>query len=333
MDGSKDLNPYQVKTKGVSEEPKWKQATIEGNASDLDEVNTASQSLSAVHNSIRAPLSDFSNLESLITNEAPRGTVLRQEPNYSAVGKPDAKPIEQALPSFVERLKLTENGLKKGFNNATKTWSAIESKLDSKKLNPVGKEIGYGVVIRPEWVGSDESKYPVVDGVPVNVNKPITDRQAVGLLENAMGEKLDQLKGEYKEIEKLGANSQIFWLDFAYNAGVSAIKGSSSKPHKMYQYLKAGQPAAAALETFNYWNANGIPLRGLHDRRIKAWNQMASAEGLPLVTDYEWGSGGSTVYFSDNFDESDGVPHMTGKNVRRYLSSKITTPTKRYKGD
>ncbi len=402
MDNSKDLNPYQVKTGGSSEVPKWKQATIEEEALDDYEVDTAIQELSYFHHSIRAPLSDFSRLDNLINareqqvpsmeehtpelgiedtnheqpiapieesneaisaplntiedvnevlsnqpllqeknpdvsrqdvNEPPVSITAKQQPAYSAIGKPDASPVEKELPKFVERLKLTENGLKKGFNNSTKMWSAIESKLDSKELNPTGKEIGYGVVIRPEWVGDDESKYPIVDGVPVDVNKPITDRQAVGLLENVMCEKLNELKKAYKEISELPPSSQMLWLDFAYNAGTGAIKGNGSKPNKMYQYLKEGKPIAAALETFNYWNANGVPLRGLHDRRIKAWNQMAKAEGLPLVTEYEWGSGGSTVYFNDMFSEADGVLDMVGKSSKRYLSSKITSPTKRYKGE
>lgn len=237
---------------------------------------------------------------------------------------PQFPDLPTANSDYIEQVKVHENSTKEGFKDGK--FYPINSAEGKGTLNPSGQEIGYGILVKPEWLGTDESKYPVVDGVPVDVRGGITEEQATALVNDIVTAKQTELFDAYPDIGKMTTPLKMYWTDFTYNGGVGAIKKNPSA----LKALKAKQPVEAVIKTFNYWNTSGTPTRGLFKRRINSYNDMAKQMGLPLVTSYDWGDGKGVARFDSKFEKGEGADKFAGKDSIRFSSKGITTGATSY---
>ena len=170
--------------------------------------------------------------------------------------------------------------------------------------------IGYGIRVDSSWMTDDRKKWPVVDGVPVDVRQGITREQAKTMGTDILEESYDQAKkvlgtkwGDVTEREK------SFWADLTYNGG----KGAMKKNPKAMTAAKKGHGVEAMIKTLDYIGVGGKKVRGLLNRRISMYNQAAlGISGAPIIESYEFGPD-IKVKFSSNFMTSRMSKGMTKK--------------------
>lgn len=231
---------------------------------------------------------------------------------------------------LVESIMLSENPTHKGYNTVVNKWYPIKSSNDSKYLNPTQKEIGYGVVVRPEWIGSDTSKWIQYLGKPLELSKGITHSQLlfiINLLLDDIDKDLYRVVGS--KYETLDPAFQSYWQKVIYNAGIGVLyknRGGKRVPTNMLQSLRLGYPIDAMHSAFTVWwaghGADRQPMRGLLNRRLNDYNESASDLKIPSATTYSWGNGSATIHFNSNFVS--GVrPTKLGTNKVTYIDRGI----------
>lgn len=168
-------------------------------------------------------------------------------------------------------------------------------------------EVGYGNKVMKDWLEDDKSKWPVVDGVPVNVREGLTDRQARSLMEKSLASAGRAASKRVPGYEEMTAWEKQYWNDLTYNSGHDV----SRKNPKAIKAAKAGYSAESLIRTFDFISAGGNKMRGLLNRRLNMFN-LASSEtsGLPAVEEYSWGPEGIKVKFA--------APITTDKVSKRF---------------
>jgi len=181
-----------------------------------------------------------------------------------------------------------------------------------------GFEIGYGIKIPKAWLADDESKWPVVQGVSVNVKNGITDEQATAMTKDLLDKAYKDAKSEVNGWNTLSEREKSFWADLTYNGG----KGAIAKNTKAVAASKKGLSVEAMIGVFNFIKADGKHRRGLLNRRLSMYNQAAlSISGAPVASSYEIKDGLVNIQFSNGF--------MTNK-VSKSFAKKINNNKKIY---
>lgn len=94
-------------------------------------------------------------------------------------------------------------------------------------------------------------------------DKPIDELQANILLENTVSKFQDGVNSLVKS--KINENKQAALISFAYNLGLSALKNST-----LLKKVNSNPQDLTIAQEFNRWiNANGVPVKGLINRRNK----------------------------------------------------------------
>ena len=170
--------------------------------------------------------------------------------------------------------------------------------------------IGYGIKVDPAWLKDDKKKWPVVDGVPVNVKNGITREQAKTMGTDILEKSYDQAKKVLgTEWGKATEREKSFWADLTYNGGAGAM----AKNAKAMTAAKKGLGVEAMIKSLDYIKVDGKKVRGLLNRRISMYNQAAlGISGAPIIESYEFGSD-IKVKFSSNFMTSKMGKGMTKK--------------------
>lgn len=233
---------------------------------------------------------------------------------------PANRDVGQVKTDFMERVKVNENASQEGLRNGR--FYPINSTEGKGDLNPTGQEIGYGMVIKPEWLGNDRSKWPVINGTPVDVKRGLTPEQ----MDTFLSDKVDEVSGEMAKIvpkwDELAPQVQMYFVDFGFNTGASALK---AKNPTAFKALEEGQPLDAMVATFNYWNitkgGQKTASRGLLNRRLNEYNEAARGLGIPEVESYQWGGGRAKIKFSGKL--KDGTAKYQNKDSIMLRSSNI----------
>jgi len=156
-------------------------------------------------------------------------------------------------------------------------------------------EIGYGNKIPEEWLSDKPEKWPVIDGVPVNVKDGLTDRQAQSLMQKSLDSAAKAVSTKLKGYDDMTAWEKQYWIDLAYNGGHGVVKRNP----KAAKAAKQGYTAESLIRTFDYIGGGGAKLRGLLNRRLNMFNNASSEiSGLPAVEEYSWGPEGVKVKFA-----------------------------------
>ena len=223
---------------------------------------------------------------------------------------------------YQQRIKQLENPDNKGLRGGR--YYMVPSLEGKGAKNKTGYDIGHGLLVKEEWLGKDKSKWPKVGGIPINVKDGLLPAQVDDLVDQHITGIENDLKGLVPRWDDMDPSLQTFFIDFAYNGGIGALKDSSPNTMKA---LESGEPLEAAIRTFNYWNiTDGVTQqkeasRGLLNRRINEYNEMAKALGAPKVTSYSWGEGRAKVHFSNKLKAGSG--EYFGRQDVMYKSSGI----------
>lgn len=204
--------------------------------------------------------------------------------------------------NYLGRLRQRENSANEGLKGGR--FFPINSLEGKGDLNPTGKEIGFGMVIKPEWLGKDKAKWPVINGVPMDVKRGLTPEQ----VEVFVADKVKEVQGDMAKIvprwDELAPEVKLYFTDFGFNTGANAIR---DKNPSAFKALEAGQPIDAMIATFDYWNVTKggkkEANRGLLNRRLNEYNEVARSMGVPEVESYKWGGGRAQVKFTGKLKE------------------------------
>lgn len=226
----------------------------------------------------------------------------------------------RAMSEYVSRMERAENASLEGFRGGK--FYPIKSLEGAGELNKTGQEIGYGMIIKEDWLTNDRSKWPIIDGQPTDIRRGLTKAQMDSFTRDKIAEIQENLKGIIPEWDSMKPSLKMYFTDFAYNAGEDAIR---VKNPTAFKALQEGQPVDAMIATFDYWNVTqgGIKTakHGLLKRRLNEYNATAKALGLPQATSYKWGSGRAKVHFEGEFKEGSKKYH--NKNEVSFKSSNI----------
>jgi len=197
--------------------------------------------------------------------------------------------FSEAKRTYMKQLKGFENPKQKGLTETPqgKRYMPIDSGEGKTKNNPTGKEIGFGIVIRPEWLSKDKSKWPVIENVPVDVSKGITEHQANTLYTSFVEDAYKVASKKLKGFEELTPYEQMFWTDGVYNGGDGFVAHKNPKAMKAY---KEGYTVEAMLKVLDFIGKDPNLHRGLLRRRINFYNQAAlEISGAPVIESYTMG--------------------------------------------
>ena len=202
-------------------------------------------------------------------------------------GEQDIKVLRndnQAMGMLADRIRQYENRNNKGLIiGAQGEVFTVFDVPDS----PIGeKDIGWGFKVEPEMLTDDRSKWPKVNGVPVDLRKGIDLNTANALLYQELEKAQDLCKAQVPNWEKTTPMEKFFWIDLAYNSGPETFK----KSPKAMAAAKAGYTAEAAIKSLDFIYSGKGQMKGLFNRRIESYNEMAKElPGVPLIEEAEWG--------------------------------------------
>lgn len=204
--------------------------------------------------------------------------------------------------NYLGRLKKRENASNEGLRGGR--FFPIESTEGRGKLNPTGLEIGFGILVKPEWLGRDKSKWPVINGAPMDVKRGLTPEQ----VEVFVADKVKEVQGDMAKIvprwDELAPEVKLYFTDFGFNTGANSIK---TKNPTAFKALEEGNPIDAMVSTFDYFNVTRggekEATRGLLNRRLNEYNEVARSMGIPEVESYKWGNGRAQVKFNGKLKE------------------------------
>lgn len=195
-----------------------------------------------------------------------------------------------ATQSLVEDIKRRENPTNKGLVSSPggeklfMPFKSMEGRGSDKANSEM--EIGYGTKILKSWLSDDKSKWPVVDGVPVNVKNGITMQQAQSMARNSLDISYRAAKSKVAGWDEATEMQKKYWIDLAYNGGASVFERN---PNAM-KALKNGYGIEGMVRTLDYIKAGGKVTRGLLNRRLSMYNEAALEHaGVPVVTEYVFG--------------------------------------------
>lgn len=222
--------------------------------------------------------SDSSQLQAGIDSSMRDGSFAVKKTKYSATQ------------SLVEDIKRRENPQQKGLTTSPSgekvfmPFNSMEGR-GSDKANSV-MEIGYGTKILEAWLSKDKSKWPVVDGVPVDVSKGITMQQAASMARASLDTSFKAAKGKVAGWDEATEMQKKYWIDLAYNGGPAVFERN---PNAM-KALQNGFGIEGMIRTLDYIKAGGKVVRGLLNRRLSMYNEAALEHaGAPVVTEYVFG--------------------------------------------
>lgn len=248
---------------------------------------------------------------------------------------------DSAKDEYMKMLQQMENGGKEGWK-VTGRGSAKFFPFESVEgKGPDGDifskfEIGYGNKIPNSWLEDDETKWPTIQGVPINVREGLNDKQARALMKHSLDSAERVASKRVPNFKDMSVWEQQYWVDLTYNGG----HGVARKNPKAIKAAKAGYTAESLIRTFDFVGAGGKKMRGLMNRRLNMFNQASMEDsGLPSVSEYSWGPDGIKVKFSskittekvskrmrDRINKADGWYKVAG-------APKDATEQKSYKVD
>lgn len=195
-----------------------------------------------------------------------------------------------AAASLIESIKKIENPNEKGLvrtADGTELFMPFNS-MEGRgpdKANSI-MEVGYGTKILESWLSDDKSKWPVLDGVPVDVRKGITRDQAEAFTQKSLDGAFRASKAKVAGFDEATEMQKKYWVDLAYNGGENVFENNPSA----MKTLKAGYGLEGIIKTFDYIKAGGKVTRGLLNRRLSGYNEAAlEHSGAPVVTEYIFG--------------------------------------------
>lgn len=195
-----------------------------------------------------------------------------------------------AAASLIDSIKKIENPNEKGLTRTADgrelfmPFNSIEGRGPD-KANSI-MEIGYGTKVLEAWLTDDKSKWPVIDGVPVDVRKGITKNQAEAFIQQSLDSAFQASKAKVAGFEEATEMQKKYWVDLAYNGGNNVFE---KNPTAM-KTLKAGYSLEGIIRTFDYIKSAGKVTRGLLNRRLSGYNEAAlEHSGAPVVTEYIFG--------------------------------------------
>lgn len=219
-----------------------------------------------------------------------------------------------AARSLVEDIKRKENPNEKGLIK-TSDGKEFFMPFDSSegrgpdKGNSI-KEIGYGTKIMESWLSDDKSKWPLLDGVSIDVRKGITRDQAEGFAQQSLNSAFSAAKAKVAGFPEATEMQKKYWVDLAYNGGNNVFE---KNPNAM-KALKSGYPIEGIIRTLDYIKSAGKVSRGLLNRRLSSYNEAALEHtGVPVITEYSFGPEIKVKF---------GTKFLTNK-VSKSLASKI----------
>lgn len=210
---------------------------------------------------------------------------------------------ETAQNDYLTRIRTLENADQKGKKG--NKFYPIESLEGTGPDGDVfsDKELGYGIKVMKEWLEDDPKGWPMIDGVPVNVQDGITEQQARSLTQSAIDKARESASKKIPKYDDMTAYEKQYWTDLTYNGGTAISKRNP----KAMKAAEAGYSGEAMIKTFDYIKAGGSKTRGLLNRRLNMFNEASSEiSGLPVVEEYQWGEDGVKIKFASKI-ESDKV--------------------------
>ena len=204
---------------------------------------------------------------------------------------------QAAKKAYHEEIKGYENPRELGLKGSTfKPIRSMEGRGSDKENSEY--EIGYGIKIKESWLTDNRKAWPKINGVPVDVRKGISKRQAedwsLQYQEQAYASAKGIVGSPWKDMTE---REKIYWSDLVYNLGEAGTKKNS----KALKLMNKGLPVEAAIATLDSIHVNGKPNLGIFKRRVKMYNELAdSLPGVPRIEEYSF-SKGIKVKFSSSF--------------------------------
>jgi len=232
--------------------------------------------------------------------------------NDDSLGLPMTK--HGARKDYFNDVKIAENGSEKGL---TKTptderfmpFDSIEGTGPDASMSK--QEIGYGVKIPKKWFSDDKNKWPMVEGVRIDIKKGITRDQATAMTENIIDDSFKQASSKFTKWEDMSEMEKVFWADLTYNGGAKAI----NKNPKARAAANAGRTVEGMVLALDFIKANDKPMRGLLNRRLSRYNQAAlEITGTPVVEEYVFGKE-IKIKFSSDF-MTDKISEKLAKKIK-----------------
>lgn len=195
----------------------------------------------------------------------------------------------QARSGHLRDLTAFENAQKEGLvkSSTGNKWMPIKSgEGRGPDKNMSFYEIGHGIKIHEDWLGTDKSKWPTVKGVKVDVSQGLTEDQEEAFVGQLLDKSYVAAKEKISTWDDLSENAKVFWGDLAYNGGAGAI----DKNPKAKAAVENGYSVEGMILALDYIGSAGKPSRGLLNRRISMYNQAASEiNGAPIIEEYKFG--------------------------------------------
>ena len=190
----------------------------------------------------------------------------------------------QAKAMLVDSIKRYENAEEKG--RVVGPQGELFTIFDVQD-SPIGeKDIGWGFKVEPEMLTDDQSKWPKVNGVPIDLRKGITRETANHLLFQELEKSRELCRTQMPGWDKMSPMEKFFWNDLAYNSGDQTFV----KSPKAVKAAKEGYTAEAAIKSLDFIKSGNKPMRGLFNRRIQSYNELAKElPGVPMIEEAEWG--------------------------------------------
>lgn len=202
-------------------------------------------------------------------------------------GEEDIKPLRtnnQAKGMLVDSIKEYENAQEMG--RVSGPDGELFTVFDVPE-SPIGeKDIGWGFKVEPEMLTEDKSKWPKVNGIPIDLRKGISRDVANSLLYQEIEKARETCRTQMPNWDNMTPMEKFFWNDLAYNSGPETF----NKSPNAVKAAKAGYTAEAAIKSLDFIGSGHKQVKGLFDRRIKSYNKMAQElPGVPEIEEAEWG--------------------------------------------
>ncbi len=158
------------------------------------------------------------------------------------------------------------------------------------------QEIGHGIKIPKVWFEKDKNKWPVVEGVHIDISKGITKDQEEVMLQNLFDDSFKQASSKLNKWKDMTEMEKVFWADLTYNGGAKAI----NKNPKAKAAANAGRTVEGMILALDFIKVNHKISRGLLNRRLSRYNQAAlEITGAPVIEEYRFGKGAKVKFSSD----------------------------------
>jgi hypothetical protein len=203
----------------------------------------------------------------------------------------------QAMSSYIDSIKKHEIPTKKGYvsQGGVNKFMMYKSIEEAKVPGLSEYEIGYGIKVKDDWLSDDRNKWPLIDGVRVNVREGLTVPQVDSLLEMRAEKDRDVASALLSKWSTMTEEEKIGWQDLTYNGGSKAIKINKNARAA----ANKGYTMEGLVRVFDYIRAGDRRYRGLLKRRLNVYNKAAlSVTGAPVVEEYKWSKDSVMVKFS-----------------------------------